>query len=142
MHTENICHLRGVVQPDAQGEACWTRWTPRQRGQVRFWLAVPRMLAGDGQDLLLCAIEPLSADELQRYQDEIRAGRSVELTACARAMAGNARLSEDHAGVIFVAESCAFGGAPMADVHRRRAVGKMAAAGDGQAALLPIGGDA
>lgn len=126
----NLCQLQGVVH----GE-CWTRWrSPRQgvaRGQVRFWLSVARELAGEGVDLLLCAIEPKDELELKHYEAEIAGGRTVHLVARATAMADTP--AEERPCVVFVAESCGFGGAPAVDVHARpkfRAHGKVAAAGD------------
>lgn len=129
MNPANRCHLEGVIQ----GEA-WTRWrAPKQgvpRGQVRFWLRVSRLVAGDGGDCLLCAIEPHDEFEVRRYEGELRDGRAVSIEAHAQRTCGT--LFEDAPGVIFVAEACAFDGATATDVPARRhhAHGKMAAAGD------------
>lgn len=136
MNPANTCRLEGTVQGDS-----WTRWRakPSLRGQVRFWLGVPRELAGEGPDQLLCAIEPKNEEELRRYQAEIRAGRTVQLQAVARAILALAH--EDHPCVIFVAEYCGFDGQVVGEVHqvhRKHAQGKMAAAGDDSGAELPL----
>lgn len=135
--TGNICHLEGVVQ----GEN-WTRWKPNERGQVRFWLGVSRDLAGEGLDVLLCAIEPKTVEEVTLYERELRAGRTVQVQAAARSLAAIlARPQEDYPVVIFVAESCGFDGGKTHGVHDRKHVrptGKMAAAGDDSGAELPL----
>lgn len=125
----NLCRLSGTVH----GET-WTRWrAPRAglaRGQVRFWLRVPRELAGEGAELLLCAVEPRDEQEVTNDERELAPGRSVELTAAARAAAAGDPDAHGAAAVIFVAELCGFAGAPLAPVHTRPRVGKLAAAGD------------
>lgn len=138
MNPANTCRLEGTVQGDN-----WTRWKarPDMRGQVRFWLGVSQAFAGEGLDVLLCAIEPRNEEELRRYQAEIRRGRSVQLQAVARAVLPIA--NEDHPCVIFVAEYCGFDGqaatgAAAHQVHRKHAQGKMAAAGDDSGAELPL----
>lgn len=136
MSLENICRLSGSVQADPLAGANWTRYNRNQRGQVRFWLAVSRDLAGQGLDVLLCAIEPATVEELERYQAEIKPGRTVELAAHARATFQ--RPNEDHPGVIFVAESCGFGGGAVLEVHHKQRQGKMAAAADDSGAELPL----
>jgi hypothetical protein len=127
----NHCRLEGVVQSFPLYGDNWTRYNRHQRGQVRFWLGVTRELAGEGLDLLLCAIEPNTAEELRHYQDEIRGGRTVLLEAHAKAVQPAEIPGESTPGVVFVAESCGFGGHPAQPVHHKlKPSGKMAAAGD------------
>ena len=132
MNAANICHLEGTVQSFPLYGDNWTRYNRHQRGQVRFWLGVSRELAGDGLDMLLCAIEPRSAEELRHYDGELRGGRTVQLAAVARALHQHETPGESTPGVIFVAESCGFDGSSARAVHQgwRPARGKMAAAGD------------
>jgi hypothetical protein len=87
MNTQNMCHLEGVIQGYGHQDVNWTRYNRHQRGQVRFWLGIPRELAGDGLDVVLCAIEPHTVEELLQYQAELRAGRTVQLAAAARSRA-------------------------------------------------------
>lgn len=138
MNPDNVIHLDGSVQGD-----CWTRWPVRKPGQVRFWLAVSRDLAGEGNDVFLCAIQPKTAEEVFALEREIRAGRRVRINATAHTV-GDA--TEEHPGVIFIADECGFdGGEPKNahTVHKRHAAhGKCAAAGDTDAAELPLGGGA
>lgn len=116
----------------------WTRWKPGPgaRGQVRFWLAVSREFLGEGYDLLLCAIEPKTAGEVDRLEAEIRAGRTVHLSAQARQLSVYGKeIDENSVCVVFVAETCGFDGREEIGAHnvgirRRRAHGKMAAAND------------
>lgn len=137
----NFVHLEGTLQGN-----CWTRWKSRERGQVRFWLGVSRHLAGDGLDLLLCAIEPKSAEEVWRLQTELREGRSCSLQASVHSLVDADRPlahQETAPGVIFVAETCGMDGraehsAHRVGIHRRHAHGKLAAAGDD--AELPLEG--
>lgn len=137
MNPDNVIHLDGTVQGDA-----WTRWPVKRPGQVRFWLAVSRELAGEGMDVFLCAVAPRSAEELYALEREIRAGRRVRINAEARRTSG--ALFEDEPGVIFIAEECGFDGAEARNAHtlhrRHAAHGKCAAAGDvdGAAAELPL----
>lgn len=137
MNLANHCELEGTIHGD-----CWTRWKSRERGQVRFWLAISRELAGDGFDLVLCAIEPSTADEVYRLERELLNGRTVKLEAQARTT--HAHAVEESPGVIFVAECAGLDGRAPGDAHRlgvqRRphAHGKMAAAGDVE--LLPLEG--
>jgi len=141
----NLCHLEGTVQAYSMYGDNWTRWrSPRQgiaRGQVRFWLALSRELAGDGLDVVLCAIEPCDEIEVKRYQEEIRGGRTVRLEARACSMADPEHPGESSPGVVFVAESCGFDGAKPHDVHSRkhlRPQGKLAAAADDSVGELPL----
>lgn len=131
MNADNMCHLQGWVQNYPLYGPCWTRYNRHQRGQVRFWLGMTRELAGDGLDVVLCAIEPRTAEELVHYQEELRAGRSVQITATAHSLVDQVP-GESTPGVIFVAESCGFDGRPVAGVHHvpKKATGKMAAAND------------
>lgn len=126
--------LEGTIFSDRHSGSCWTRWTPGGRGKVFFWLAVSRDLAGDGFDLLLCAVEPKTAPEIRVLEAELRAGRTVHLNAFARQLAKDP--TEQSSSVIFIAETCGLDGAAAVDVHRvgnmrkKCAHGKMAAAGD------------
>jgi hypothetical protein len=139
MTTSNSCHLEGVVQAYSLYGDNWTRYNRHQRGQVRFWLGVSRELAGDGLDVLLCAIEPKDADELRHYQEEIRGGRTLQLQAHAKAIQQTDMPGESMPGVIFVAESCGFDGREAHPVHHKhKPIGKMAAAGDDSGAELPL----
>lgn len=136
MNLDNIVHLVGTIEG-----ACWSRWKSKERGSVRFWLAVSRELAGDGVDRLLCAIEPHSADEVWRLERELTAGRTVRLEAQARQAAPD--VNEAAPGVVFVAECCGLDGADPRSAHnlgrRAAAHGKLAAAGDvEQAELLAL----
>lgn len=132
MNAQNMCHLEGVVQEFPFYGANWSRCNPRGRYQVRFWLGVSRELAGDGLDLFLCAIEPRTQEELTHYTTEIRGRRAVSLNGTARDLQNAEVPGESSALVIFVAESCAFDGQEMHQVHERKPArqGKMAAAGD------------
>lgn len=133
MTPDNVILLDGTVHGDA-----WTRWPVRKPGQVRFWLAVSRELAGEGCDVFLCAIQPKTAEEVFALEREIRAGRHVRIHAEAHTV-GDA--TEERPGVIFIAEECGFDGAPPKNAHaihkRVRAHGKCAAAGDVE---LPLEG--
>lgn len=153
MDPQNSVSLEGTVQADTLSGSAWTRWKPGGRGQVRFWLAVSRELAGEGYDVLLCAIEPKSPNEIERLERELKAGRTVHISGKARRMqpSGQIRAEEDSMSVIFVAETCGLDGAPPADAHkvgiphrRHHAHGKMAAAGDVEfdqpELLAPVGG--
>lgn len=137
MNPANCCKLEGVVH----GE-CWTRYRAvvgAQRGQVRFWLAVSRDLAGSGLDYLLCALELGSIEDLRRYEVEIRDGRHVQLEAQARAL--DEQPQERNPAVLFVAESCTFCVGAIAAgqrPHRVAAHGKLAAAHDDSDAELPL----
>lgn len=137
MNSDNHVHLSGTVHVQPITGASWTCWKPGPgaRGQVRFWLAVSRDLAGEGYDILLCAIEPKTADEVRRLELEFRGGRTVEIDARARQLAKD--VDERHSNVIFIAETCGFDGAAAVSAHkvgiphrRHHAHGKMAAAGD------------
>jgi hypothetical protein len=124
MNPANLCHLEGIVAGD-----CWTRWACRERGQVRFWLAI-------GGQRLLCALELHSAAEVWRLEREIQDGRAVRLDAQARALDPDPR--EASPGVIFVAECCQLDGLDVSARHvdrLSRLHGKAAAAGDRELAL-------
>jgi len=145
MNPHNRVELVGTVHADVHNGASWTRWKPGGRGQVRFWLAVSRDLLGDGYDLLLCAIEPQTAQEVDRLEREIRAGRTVHLVAQARQpIVSGKMLQEDSTCVIFVAETCGFDGHEPVNAHKvgihKRPHGKMAAANDLEL-LEAAGGD-
>jgi len=130
MNTDNIVHLDGCVAVVSQ-QPSWTRYKPGGRGQVRFWLAVSRAIAGMGVDIFLCAIEPRTEQEIRHYEEQLRPARRVTLTAEARTV--DVQPNEKSPGVIFVAEECAFDGAQVQPVHphkRHRLTGKMAAAGE------------
>jgi hypothetical protein len=144
INPENICHLVGVVQAFPRYGDNWTRYNRFQRGQVRFWLGVSRELAGDGFDLLLCAIEPKDLAEIRHYETELRSGRTVHLEASAHVIKPIEMPDEDAPGVIFVAECCGFDGGkalPVHHKHRVHAHGKMAAAADDSGQLLPLEGN-
>lgn len=128
MNPDNVIHLDGAVRGD-----CWTRWPVKKPGQVRFWLAVSRALAGEGNDVFLCAIQPKSAEEVLALQKEIRDGRRVRINGEAHAVGEQI---EERAGVIFIAEACGLDGAEVRNAHtlHKRAHGKCAAAGDADAA--------
>lgn len=140
MNPDNVIHLDGAVRGD-----CWTRWPVKKRGQVRFWLAVSREFAGEGNDVFLCAIQPKSPEEVFTLEREIRDGRRVRINAEAHQV-GDA--IEDRPGVIFIAEECGLDGGEPKNAHtlhrRLQAHGKCAAAGDveGGTAELALGGSA
>lgn len=147
MNSDNVVEFHGTVHADRIAGACWTRWKPGARGQVRFWLAVSRELAGEGYDVLLCCVEPKTAKEVDQLEVELRAGRSVHLIAQARRVPQGKNLAneEDAMTVIFHAESCGLDGAPPMDAHKlgsahrkHSAHGKMAAAGDVEPDLLTL----
>ncbi len=126
MNADNLIHLDGTVRGD-----CWTRWPVKKPGQVRFWLAVSRELMGEGVDVFLCAIQPRSAEEVYALEREIRDNRRVRINAAAQAVGCD--MIEDRPGVIFIAEECGLDGSAARNVHalhRHRAHGKCAAAGD------------
>lgn len=143
MNHVNFVHLEGTLHGP-----CWTRWKCRGRGQVRFWLAVSRELAGDGYDLVLCAIEPKTGAEVFHLERELRDGRTCALQAHVRSLVDKDRPlqhQEDRSVVIFVAESCGLDGQSEANSHRlgapqrrRRLQGKMAAANDDSGYELPL----
>lgn len=139
MNPDNCVRLVGTVREDPREGASWTRYRTGGRGQIRFWLAVSRELAGAGFDVLLCALEPERAEEISRYSGELRAGRTVHLEASAKACG---EPQENNSSVIFVAHACGFDGAPSQAVHappRRHALhGKSAAAGDREEAELEL----
>lgn len=140
MNTANHCCLEGIVTSE-----CWTRYSPRKRGQVRFWLVV-------GDDVLLCAVEPLAIVDVPVLETEIYAGRRLKIKAAAHRVDLANPFAERMAVVIFVAESCEFldsqasheltAAGPVnitaAAPRRHAAHGKMAAAGDDS--QLPLEG--
>ena len=132
----NLCHLEGIVRPDAGGvHDSWTRYSSCNQGQIRFWLEVPRLMSG--VDLLLCAIEIHSADDLHQYEEQLVRGRQVQLQARAYSLVDATHPNEARASVVFVAGSCGFDGAAQAAIQRRpRLTGKMAAAGDDSLATI------
>lgn len=155
MNTDNVVELHGTVHADPISGSAWTRWKPGGRGQVRFWLAVSRTLAGEGYDVLLCCVEPKEAKEVDRLAIELRAGRSVHLVCQARRIpqGRHPNCEEDTMTIVFVAETCGLDGTPPIDAHkvgfhpprRKCAHGKMAAAGDVEQEqpdlLVAAGGD-
>ena len=136
MNPDNVIHLDGIVTGDS-----WTRWPIKRPGQVRFWLSVARALAGEGRDLLLCAVQPKLAEEVYLLERGLSDGRRVRINAEARQACD--QVSEDRAGVIFIAEECGLDGGTPHNVHtlhrRPAAQGKCAAAGDVE---LDLGGGA
>ena len=137
MNPDNQVHLSGTVHSHHITGPAWTCWKPGAcaRGQVRFWLAVSRDLAGEGFDIFLCAIEPQTAPEVVRLERELKAGRTVQIDARARQLSKDADERRSH--VIFIAETCGFDGQAAVNAHkvgiphrRHSAHGKMAAAGD------------
>jgi hypothetical protein len=147
MNPANSVQLQGIVQEDSRdGMSNWTRYRQNGHAQVRFWLAVSRDTAGDGWDVLLCAIEPRSGEELLRLERELTRGRTVKLCAIARSLQPSDNPHEDNPGVIFIAEECGLDGKEASSAHRvgcaarkHHAHGKMAAAGDvEQEELLPL----
>lgn len=136
MNLENQIHLVGHVVGST-----WTRWhSTGGRGQVRFWLGVSRELAGEGQDIFLCAIEPKTAPEIAGLEKELRQGRQVALEARAKSLVSEqASLHSQEAslGVIFISEQVGLDGHVLDSAHKvgtpsrhQRVTGKMAAAGD------------
>lgn len=149
MHAVNRVELEGTVHG-----APWLSYGHGQQGRVNFWLAVSRELAGEGFELLQCAVEPRCGEELLRLDRELRDGRAVRIVARARSIVNlDAGLLSQTPGVIFVADECGLDGEAPRSAHRvglarpQRAQGKMAAAGDierpdgaGDATLLPLEG--
>lgn len=145
MTLENAIHLEGTLHGP-----CWTRWKTKERGQVRFWLAVSREVAGEGFDLFLVAIEPRTGDEIRRLESELTEGRTCSVSAHAKSLVHGDRAlmaQEGTPGVIFVAEECGLDGAATRNAHqlgalprRHAAHGKMAAAGDVESAELQLEG--
>lgn len=133
MNQCNLVHLEGTIHGQN-----WSRYKRPDRGQVRFWLAVSRDLAGEGYELLLCAIEPKSADEIYRLERELGDGRSIVLNASAHSLIDIDRPPQETSpGVIFIAEEVGLAGGAIRSAHsvgspprRHHAHGKMAAAGD------------
>lgn len=147
MKTANRVELEGTVHGRP------TRSYGRgQQGRVNFWLAVSRELAGEGFDLLQCAVEPRSGDELLRLERELREGRTVHLMAMARSLVDLDRaLQRQEPRVIFLAHECGFDGEELRSAHRvglprrHHLHGKAAPAGDVELAerepdLLPLEG--
>jgi hypothetical protein len=98
---------------------------------------VSRECAGDGFDVLHCAIEPKSGPELLRLERELRPGRRVRISASARSLINvEARLDAQAPAVIFIAEECGLDGDTPRCAHnvgvprRERPTGKAAAAHD------------
>ena len=132
MRATNRVELEGTVHG-----APWLSYGRGQQGRVNFWLAVSRELAGEGFELLKCAIEPRCGEELLRLDRELRDGRMVHIVARARSQVDvDAALPAQTPGVIFVADECGLDGEAPRSAHRVglprpvRAHGKMAAAGD------------
>lgn len=141
MNAANSCQLQGTIQSFGLYDDNWTRYNRQARGQIRFWLGLPRELAGGGIDVVLCAIEPRTAEELRDFQDQLLGGRAIRLCASARSLVAEMP-GESTPGVIFVAESCEFESSPAATppAKHTRATGKMAAAADDTELAFP-GGD-
>lgn len=132
MNAANCVHLEGTVH-----ESPWTSYGRGERGRVNFWLAVSRELAGDGFELLRCAIEPKTGEELLRIERELRAGRTVRLVAFARSLVDpELPLLQQEPRVIFVAEECGLDNDTLRSAHRiglprrHHERGQMAAAHD------------
>lgn len=138
MNPENVVKLRGSVVPDPKEGDSWTRWKSRTHGQVRFWLSVSRGAAGDGTNVLLCAVEIHDPADLPRLQEALKAFATVELD-CEASQIGNP-YEEDRQRVLFVArpENCRIEGHAVqtSSVRRQHAKGKAAAAGDDTNASL------
>lgn len=141
MNRANQVELEGTVHG-----VPWLSYGRGQRGRVNFWLAVSRDLAGEGFDLLQCAVEPRCGQEVLRLDREIRDGRVVRLRAQARSGIDlDLGLEAQKPVVVFVAEECALDQEELRSAHRlglpRRihARGKAAAAGDLE--LLPLGSE-
>ncbi len=146
MNAENRVELEGSVHG-----VPWTSYGRGQQGRVNFWLAVSRALAGDGFDVFHCVIEPKTGDEILRLERELRAGRTVRISATARSLVNvEARLEAQMPAVIFIAEAVGLDGEDLRSAHRigaprrERPVGKAAAAHDyedeaaGEAAELEL----
>ncbi len=143
MNLSNQVSLEGTVQEDPWSGANWARYRQDGHAQIRFWLAVSREIAGEGWDLLLCAIEPRNGDELLRLQRELVIGRTVRIHAIARSLLPKEKPNENAPSVIFIAEECGLDSEAAHSAHRvgcaprkHHAHGKMAAAGDEE--LLPL----
>ena len=141
MNRANHVELEGTVQG-----VPWLSYGRGQRGRVNFWLAVSRDLAGEGADLLQCAVEPRCGQEVLRLDREMRDGRRIRLVAQARSGIDlDQALEPQKPVVVFVAEECAFEDEELRSAHRvglpRRVSvrGKVAAAGDVD--LLPLEGE-
>ena len=133
MNAENRVEFDGSVH----GTGAWLTYGRGQQGRVNFWLAVSRECAGDGFDVLHCAVEPKSGPELLRLERELRPGRRVRIAAVARSLVNpEARLDAQPPGVIFIAEECGLDGEELRSAHRigaprrERPAGKAAAAHD------------
>jgi hypothetical protein len=147
MNPANIVHLEGTIREDRWNGANWSRHRVDGHVQIRFWLGVSRELAGEGFDVLLCAIEPRNGQELLRLERELTVGRQVRLTAVAHSLQPQDNPDEKTPGVVFIAEECGLDGEATHNAHRvgyaqrkHHARGKMAAAGDvEEEELLPLG---
>ena len=143
MHATNRVELEGTVHG-----APWLSYGRGQQGRVNFWLAVSRELAGEGFELLLCAVEPKCGEELLRLDRELRDGRAVRIVARARSTVNvDAALQAQVPGVIFIADECGLDGEAPRSAHRvgvarpARAQGKRAAAGDVERSAVPGEGE-
>lgn len=139
----NHVELHGTIH----GES-WTSYGRGERGRVNFWLAVSRELAGQGVDMLRCAIEPRTGEEVLRLERELRDGRSVRLWAHARSQVEPSEpvTASTRPEVVFIAEECGLDGEEARNAHRvgvkHHAHGKAAAAGDAdEGELLVLGSE-
>lgn len=96
--------------------------------------------------MLLCAIEPRNGAELLRLERELTAGRTVRLNAIAHSLLPPDVTDEKSPGVVFIADECGLDNETAHNAHRvgcpprkHHAHGKMAAAGDVEEELLPLG---
>ena len=134
--------LSGWIEGDT-----WTRWRIAGEGQVRFWV---RPL-GEAAGLLLCAVPVHTAADLREAADMLAPGRHVEIQAVPVPVQTGTLRQGDEAGacIVFLARELTSAGfplkisarrqpapqaEPLAMPHAPRIAGKMAAAGDTEAA--------
>jgi hypothetical protein len=128
--SENQVHFAGTVH-----DAAWTSYGRGLQGCVNFWLAISRELAGDGFDLVQCAIEHKTGEEIDRLKMELHAGRTVHVVGSVRSrVRADASLLAQKPEAVFIASEVGLDGEAPRCAHNlgkpRRVMGKMAAAHD------------
>ena len=131
MTIDNLVQLAGSLH-----DAPWTSYGRAAQGCVNFWLAVSREQAGDGFDLVRCCVEHKTADEIGRLMAELKAGRTVRVSAAVRSQVrSDASLLAQAPAVVFVVSELGLDGQAPRNAHNvgrpPRHHGKAAAANDG-----------
>lgn len=137
MNPDNLVTLAGSVY-----DAPWTSYGRQAQGCVNFWLAVSREEAGAGFDLVQCCVQHKTADEIGRLMAELKAGRTLRVSAAVRSQVRtDAALLAQVPAVVFVVSEIGLDGQAPRNAHNvgrphRTHHGKAAAANDGDLLLL------